>query len=191
MQKSFQRGIFCRECANGSRVAVQYALLLTRILACARARGIVGVVAREFLYDEVWQSHCCASCRTPGWGRSPKSSFVSSRNERGRESPSSSTFHKTRLVDTQAESLGNEYPIMKIYVSNLPAGTSDVGLAEIFEPFGIVASAHVMTPWGSGHSRGFGFVEMMRVSGERAISKLNGQVTNGLVLRVNEARARL
>jgi RNA recognition motif-containing protein len=80
---------------------------------------------------------------------------------------------------------------MKIYVSNLPAGTSDVGLAEIFEPFGIVASAHVMTPWGSGHSRGFGFVEMMRVSGERAISKLNGQVTNGLVLRVNEARARL
>ena len=80
---------------------------------------------------------------------------------------------------------------MKIYVSNLPAGTSDTGLAEIFKPFGTVTSAHVMTSWGSGHSRGFGFVEMMRESGERAISRLNGQVADGLVLRVNEARARL
>ena len=80
---------------------------------------------------------------------------------------------------------------MKIYVSNLPAGTSDAGLAKIFEPFGIVMSAYVMTSWGSGHSRGFGFVEMMRESGEYAISKLHGQVADGLVLRVNEARARL
>ena len=80
---------------------------------------------------------------------------------------------------------------MKIYVSNLPAGTSDAGLAEMFEPFGIITSAHVMTSWGSGHSRGFGFVEMMRECGERAISKLNGQVTDGLVLRVHEARPRL
>ncbi len=80
---------------------------------------------------------------------------------------------------------------MKIYVSNLPAATSDAGLAKIFEPFGIVTSAHVMTSWGSGHSRGFGFVEMIRESGERAISRLNGQETGGLVLRVNEARTRL
>ena len=80
---------------------------------------------------------------------------------------------------------------MKIYVSNLPAGTTDAGLAEIFEPFGIVTSAHVMTRWGSGHSRGFGFVEMMREGGERAVSKLNGQTIDGLALRVNEARARL
>lgn len=80
---------------------------------------------------------------------------------------------------------------MKIYVSNLPAATSDAGLAEIFEPFGIVTSAHVMTSWVSGHSRGFGFVEMIRESGERAISRLNGPENGGLVLRVNEARTRL
>ena len=79
---------------------------------------------------------------------------------------------------------------MKIYVSNLPAGTSDANLAEMFEPFGIITSAHVMTSWGSGRARGFGFVEMMRESGERAISILNGQETDGLVLRVNEAKAR-
>ena len=170
---------------------MQSALLLTRVLACTHARGNVGVVARKFLYDGIWQSHCRASVRTLGWGRTPKSPFVSSRNERERESPSSSTFQKTRHVDLQAESLGNEYPIMKIYVSNLPAGTSDAGLAEMFEPFGIITSAHVMRSWDFGHSRGFGFVEMMRESGERAISKLNGQLIDGLVLRVNEARARL
>ena len=94
-------------------------------------------------------------------------------------------------MDTQAESRGNEYSIMKIYVSNLPAGTTDAGLAKIFEPFGIVMSAHVRTAFGSGHSRGFGFVEMMREGGERAVSKLNGQTIDGLALRVNEARARL
>ena len=77
---------------------------------------------------------------------------------------------------------------MKIYVGNLPSGTSNAGLAELFEPFGIVTSAHVVTSRGSGHSRGFGFVEMMRESGERAISILNGEVTDGLALRVNEAR---
>jgi RNA recognition motif-containing protein len=80
---------------------------------------------------------------------------------------------------------------MKIYVGNLPAGTSDAGLAKIFEPFGIVVSAHVMTSWGSGHSRGFGFVEMMLESGERGISRLNGRKADGLVLRVNETRAEL
>ena len=34
---------------------------------------------------------------------------------------------------------------MKIYVSKLPAGTSDACLADIFEPFGIVTSTHVTT----------------------------------------------
>lgn len=79
---------------------------------------------------------------------------------------------------------------MKIYVSNLPAGTSDAGLAELFEPFGVIASAHIMTSGVSGRFRGFGFVEMMRASGERAISELNGQITDGMVLRVNEAKAK-
>jgi len=79
---------------------------------------------------------------------------------------------------------------MKIYVSNLPAGTSNASLAEMFVPFGTITSAHVMVAWDSGRSRGFGFVEMMRESGERAISKLNGQVMDGMVLHVNEAKVR-
>jgi RNA recognition motif-containing protein len=80
---------------------------------------------------------------------------------------------------------------MKIYVNNMPAGTSDAGLAEMFQPFGTITSAHIMKSWDFGHSRGFGFVEMKRESGERAISRLNGQATDGLALRVKEARSRI
>ncbi len=79
---------------------------------------------------------------------------------------------------------------MKIYVSNLPVGTSDAGLAELFMPFGTVTSARVMTSWDSGNTRGFGYVKMLREGGERAISILNGRITEGLILRVNEARTR-
>ena len=128
----------------------------------------------------------------PLFGAGHQSLFLSHRAKNGcARALSSAVLQETRLADQQAESLGNEYPIMKIYVSNLPAGTSDAGLAELFQPFGVITSARVMTSEFSGRCRGFGFVEMMRESGERAISRLNGQITNGMVLRVSEAKAGL
>ena len=78
---------------------------------------------------------------------------------------------------------------MKLYVGNLPIGTSDEDLEELFSPFGAVTSAHVTKTKFSGRSRGFGFVEMLREYGERAVSELNGQQIDCMVLRVNEARA--
>jgi RNA recognition motif-containing protein len=78
---------------------------------------------------------------------------------------------------------------MKLYVGNLPIGTSDTDLQELFSPFGDVTSARVKTTRFSGRSRGFGFVEMLRECGERAVSELNGQQIDCMVLRVNEARA--
>ena len=78
---------------------------------------------------------------------------------------------------------------MKLYVGNLPIGTSDADLEELFSPFGAVTSAHVTKTKFSGRSRGFGFVEMIRECGERAASELNGQQIDCMVLRVNEARA--
>lgn len=80
---------------------------------------------------------------------------------------------------------------MKICASKLPADTSDAGPAETFGPSGIVSSAHVMTRRGPGTPRGFGFVEMMRESGEPAVSGLDGQKTEGLALRVSESRESL
>lgn len=80
---------------------------------------------------------------------------------------------------------------MKTYVGNLPAGTADAGLADIFESFGIVTSAYVPPSRGSGHSRGFGFVEILRESAERSISRLRGKLLCGLELRVKEPKAGL
>lgn len=77
---------------------------------------------------------------------------------------------------------------MKLYVGNLPLSTSDTDLEELFSPFGAVTSAHVITAKYSGRSRGFGFVEMLREYGQRAISELNGLQIDCMVLRVNEAR---
>ena len=34
---------------------------------------------------------------------------------------------------------------MKIYVSNLPAGSSNASLVNLFQPFGVITSAHVVT----------------------------------------------
>ena len=78
---------------------------------------------------------------------------------------------------------------MKLYVGNLPIDTSNADLKELFSPFGEVTSAHVTKTTFSGRSRGFGFVEMLREYGERAVSELNGQQIDCMVLRVHEARA--
>ena len=80
---------------------------------------------------------------------------------------------------------------MKLYVGNLPIGTSNADLEELFSPFGDVTAAHVHVTKTrfSGRSRGFGYVEMLRESGERAVSELNGQQTDCMILRVDEAKA--
>lgn len=78
---------------------------------------------------------------------------------------------------------------MKLYVGNLPADTSAKDLEDLFTPYGDVTSARVLTTQGVGHPRGFGYVEMLKQHGERAISELNGQRVNFMVLRVSEARS--
>jgi RNA recognition motif-containing protein len=40
-----------------------------------------------------------------------------------------------------------------------------------------------------GHPRGFGYVEMLKQHAERAISELNGQRINFMVLRVSAAKS--
>jgi len=79
---------------------------------------------------------------------------------------------------------------MKLYVSNLPVGTSDSDLANLFRPFGAVTSARVTISTFSGQSQGFGLVEMLRECGERAITELDGQQIDCMVLRVNEANGK-
>ena len=79
----------------------------------------------------------------------------------------------------------------KIYVGNLPWSTTSADLEAMFAPHGAVRSAEVISDRETGHSRGFGFVEMETNEGlQAAIAALNGQEMNGRPLTVNEARER-
>lgn len=78
---------------------------------------------------------------------------------------------------------------MKLYVGNLPANTSVKDLENLFTPYGDVSSARVLSTRHGGHPRGYGYVEMIKQHAERAISELDGQRINFMVLRVSEARS--
>lgn len=78
---------------------------------------------------------------------------------------------------------------MNMYVSNLGFHTSDDDLRKLFEPFGQVSSAKVITDRETGRSRGFGFVEMdSETAGNQAMSKLNGKELEGRFISVSIAR---
>ena len=78
----------------------------------------------------------------------------------------------------------------KIYVGNLPWSTTEEELKNLFERFGTVVSAKVITDRDTGRSRGFGFVEMEPQDADSAIEAMNGTEVDGRALRVNEAMER-
>lgn len=78
----------------------------------------------------------------------------------------------------------------KIFVGNLSFHTSDDQLRQLFEQYGTVHSASVVTDKFTGNPRGFGFVEMDDDAAQRAISAVNGQPVDGRNLTVNVARPR-
>ena len=77
---------------------------------------------------------------------------------------------------------------MKLYVGNLSYAVNDNTLRSIFEAYGAVESARVISDRDTGQSKGFGFVEMSDADGQKAMGALNGQELEGRALRVNEAR---
>jgi len=78
---------------------------------------------------------------------------------------------------------------MKLYVGNLSYEVSDDELRQAFEAFGQVASATVVKDRYTGHSKGFGFVEMNTDTEARAaITGMNGKDLKGRPIRVDEAR---
>ncbi|MBS0622782.1 MAG: RNA-binding protein [Verrucomicrobia bacterium] len=79
----------------------------------------------------------------------------------------------------------------KLYVGNLPYNVGDSELQGMFEQYGSVTSARVVTDRDTGRSKGFGFVEMNKnEEAQAAIRGLNGAETGGRSLTVNEARPR-
>ncbi len=80
---------------------------------------------------------------------------------------------------------------INIYVGNLSFDASDGELKSLFENYGAVDSAKIITDQFSGRSRGFGFIEMPnRDEGLRAIQELDSKDLGGRSLKVNEAKPR-
>ena len=80
---------------------------------------------------------------------------------------------------------------MNIYVGNLAYSVTDDDLRELFNEFGEVRSASVISDKVTGQSKGFGFVEMQDNSAaEMAVKELNGRQVKGRALKVNEAKPR-
>jgi RNA recognition motif-containing protein len=78
---------------------------------------------------------------------------------------------------------------MNMYVSNLGFHVNDEDLRKLFEPFGPVSSAKIITDRETGGSRRFGFVKMdSHTDASLAMSKLNGKEIEGRFISINVAR---
>ena len=76
-----------------------------------------------------------------------------------------------------------------IFVGNLDFHATEESLRSLFERYGTVNSARIMTDRDTGRSRGFAFVEMANEGeADQAIAALNGYTLDGRALNVNEAR---
>ncbi len=78
---------------------------------------------------------------------------------------------------------------MNMYVSNLSFHTGEDELRKLFEQFGAVSSAKVISDRETGRSRGFGFVEMgSDAEANEAMKSLHGKEIEGRAISVTIAK---
>ncbi|NMB49250.1 MAG: RNA-binding protein [Bacteroidales bacterium] len=80
---------------------------------------------------------------------------------------------------------------MNIFIAGLSYQISETDLRELFEEYGEVSSARIITDRDTRRSKGYGFVEMSDdTEGQHAIDELNGAEYDGRTLSVSIARPR-
>lgn len=80
-------------------------------------------------------------------------------------------------------------PLTKLYVGSLPYSWSAEQLEALFQPYGRVTSAAIVSDQATRRSKGFGFVEFDGDdSARKAMEALNGHEIEGRSLSVREAR---
>jgi len=80
---------------------------------------------------------------------------------------------------------------MNIFVGSLPFTIKETELKRLFEEYGEVASAKIITDKLSGRSKGFGFIEMPNdQEAQEAINGLNGTEVGGRKIVVNKSEPR-
>ncbi|MDR0506155.1 MAG: RNA-binding protein [Dysgonamonadaceae bacterium] len=78
---------------------------------------------------------------------------------------------------------------MNIFIAGLSFKVNDADLANLFEEYGTITSAKVITDRQTGRSKGYGFVELEdNEAGEKAIAELNGAEYDGRTISVSEAK---
>ncbi len=81
---------------------------------------------------------------------------------------------------------------MNIFVSSLSFKTTNEDLKHMFEAYGEVTSARIITDRDTRRSKGYGFVEMPNDSeGNAAINALNGSEQGGRTINASVARERV
>jgi RNA recognition motif-containing protein len=79
--------------------------------------------------------------------------------------------------------------LVNIYVGNLSWSMTNEDLAALFQQYGSVSSAKILTDKFTGRSKGFGFVEMDNADeANAAIGALNDSEIQGRKIVVNEAQ---
>lgn len=80
---------------------------------------------------------------------------------------------------------------MNIFISNLSYNTAESELQALFENYGAVDSAKIVTDRETGRSRGFGFVEMPdEEEAKKAIDALHQSDFKQRTLNISEAKPR-
>lgn len=79
---------------------------------------------------------------------------------------------------------------MNIFIAGLSFNVTDAELTELFQEYGDISSAKIITDRQTGRSKGYGFVEMEDADATKAIEELNGIEHNGRTLSVSEAKPR-
>ncbi|MCX8009861.1 MAG: RNA-binding protein [Ignavibacteria bacterium] len=78
----------------------------------------------------------------------------------------------------------------KLFVGNLPFSTTNEELQKLFEQYGEVVSAIVISDKQSRRSKGYGFVEMSSDEiSKTAMESLNGSEVKGRKIVVSEAKS--
>src|SRR5262245_40014850 len=81
--------------------------------------------------------------------------------------------------------------VMRIFVANLAWATTEEELERLFESYGIVDHAQIITDRDTGRSRGYGVGDSPDATeAHAAIEGLQGATLGGRTLTVNEARPR-
>ncbi len=80
---------------------------------------------------------------------------------------------------------------MKLLIRNLARNITETELKAMFEEHGAVQSCNLVMDKDTGHSKGFGFVEMPKPGeAKAAIKTLNGREVDGFKIRVKKAETK-